>query len=127
MAPAPFTCSKSAIDDGQISGVALLHLGAIFTGQTRESQLARVCISQHNSLASDALTSMGRVEAPTAIRSCGMARKVWFQLVGATTRGAYADTQTASVQSDSANDIDDLRKAIREKYRHDRPDILEVL
>ncbi|KAG2791783.1 hypothetical protein PC112_g24117 [Phytophthora cactorum] len=54
-----------------------------------------------------------------------MARKVWFQLVDAATRGAYADTQTASVSSDGVSDIDDLREVIREKYRHEKPDILE--
>ncbi|RLN71234.1 hypothetical protein BBJ29_009841, partial [Phytophthora kernoviae] len=54
-----------------------------------------------------------------------MARKVWFQLVDAATRGAHADTQTASVSSDGVSDIDDLREAIREKYRHKNPDILE--
>ncbi|KAG3052668.1 hypothetical protein PI125_g26122, partial [Phytophthora idaei] len=54
-----------------------------------------------------------------------MARKVWFQLVDAATRGAYAVTQTASVSSDRVSDIEDLREAIREKYRHEKPDILE--
>ncbi|KAG3122596.1 hypothetical protein PI126_g24083, partial [Phytophthora idaei] len=54
-----------------------------------------------------------------------MARKVWFQLVDAATRGAYAVTQTASVSSDGVSDIDDLREVIREKYRHEKPDILE--
>ncbi|KAG2962458.1 hypothetical protein PC120_g27672, partial [Phytophthora cactorum] len=42
-----------------------------------------------------------------------MARKVWFQLVDAATRGAYADTQTASVSSDGVSDIDDLREVIK--------------
>ncbi|KAG2759025.1 hypothetical protein Pcac1_g28905 [Phytophthora cactorum] len=56
-----------------------------------------------------------------------MARKVWFQLVDAATRGAYADTQTASVSSDGVSDIDDLREVIREKYRHEKPDILAGL
>ncbi|KAG7377058.1 hypothetical protein PHYPSEUDO_012238 [Phytophthora pseudosyringae] len=41
-----------------------------------------------------------------------MARKVWFQLVDAATRGAYADTQTASVSSDGVSDIEDLCKAV---------------
>ncbi|KUF84446.1 hypothetical protein AM587_10000298 [Phytophthora nicotianae] len=41
-----------------------------------------------------------------------MARKVWFQLVDAATRDAYAGTQTASVSSDDVNNIDDLREAI---------------
>ncbi|KAE9036903.1 hypothetical protein PR001_g8616 [Phytophthora rubi] len=54
-----------------------------------------------------------------------MARKVWFQLLDAATRDAYADTQTESVSSDGVTDIDDLRKAIREKYRHENPDLLE--
>jgi hypothetical protein len=54
-----------------------------------------------------------------------MARKVWFQLVDAATRGAYADTQAASVSSDGVSDIDDLRGAIRGKYHREEPDILK--
>lgn len=37
----------------------------------------------------------------------------------------YAYTKTASVSSDGVSDIDDLREAIREKYRHEKPDVLE--
>ncbi|KAL3674931.1 hypothetical protein V7S43_000857 [Phytophthora oleae] len=54
-----------------------------------------------------------------------MARKVWFQLVDAATCGAYAGTETASMSSDGVSDIDDLRKVIREEFRHENPDILE--
>ncbi|KAG2873808.1 hypothetical protein PC114_g25652 [Phytophthora cactorum] len=43
-----------------------------------------------------------------------MARKVWFQLVDAATRGAYADTTADSWRvPDDAEDIGDLRKAIK--------------
>ncbi|KAG2808355.1 hypothetical protein PC113_g23962 [Phytophthora cactorum] len=43
-----------------------------------------------------------------------MARKVWFQLVDAATRGAYADTTADSWRvPEDAEDIGDLRKAIK--------------
>ncbi|KAG2880828.1 hypothetical protein PC117_g26496 [Phytophthora cactorum] len=42
-----------------------------------------------------------------------MARKVWFQLVDAATRGAYADTTADSLRlPEDAEDIGDLRDAI---------------
>jgi hypothetical protein len=50
-----------------------------------------------------------------------MPRKVWFQLVDAATSGAFADTQTTSVSSDGANDIDDIRTKIHAKYDHTKP------
>ncbi|ETI35382.1 hypothetical protein F443_18283 [Phytophthora nicotianae P1569] len=50
-----------------------------------------------------------------------MARKVWFQLVDATTRGAYADTEEASVRPDGADDTEDLRNKIHAEYGHTKP------
>ncbi|TMW57025.1 hypothetical protein Poli38472_002950 [Pythium oligandrum] len=53
-----------------------------------------------------------------------MARKVWFHLIDAATRGAFMDHQASSVSSDGVNDIEDLRKTIRSNYRREEPDIL---
>jgi len=50
-----------------------------------------------------------------------MARKVWYQLVDAATGGSYADTQTASVSSEGANDIEDLQNKIQAAYDHTKP------
>ncbi|KAE9244283.1 hypothetical protein PF004_g5744 [Phytophthora fragariae] len=50
-----------------------------------------------------------------------MARKVWFQLVDAATRGEFAGTQTASVLSDGTDDIEDLRDKIHTAYDHTKP------
>jgi hypothetical protein len=46
-----------------------------------------------------------------------MARKVWFQLVDAATRGAYANTQAASVPSDRVSDIDDLLNTVWDQVK----------
>ncbi|KAK1947536.1 hypothetical protein P3T76_001546 [Phytophthora citrophthora] len=48
-----------------------------------------------------------------------MTQKVWFQLVDEETRGAYEDAQKASVSSDVANDIGDLRQEIWNRFRDD--------
>eukprot|EP00644_Phytophthora_capsici_P013372 jgi/Phyca11/115913/e_gw1.29.343.1 len=48
-----------------------------------------------------------------------MTRNVWFQLVDAATRDAYADTQQASVSSDGVSNIGDHCDVIQEEYRHD--------
>ncbi|KAG4036252.1 hypothetical protein PC123_g28178 [Phytophthora cactorum] len=51
-----------------------------------------------------------------------MARKVWFQLVDAATRGAYADTTADSLRlPEDAEDIGDLRDAVFTKVSRALP------
>ncbi|RLN57873.1 hypothetical protein BBJ29_009559 [Phytophthora kernoviae] len=56
-----------------------------------------------------------------------MARKVWFQLVDAATRGPFLDHKASSVPRDSVNDIEDLRNKIHAKYDHTRPQGTDIL
>ncbi|KAG3247116.1 hypothetical protein PI124_g8202 [Phytophthora idaei] len=56
-----------------------------------------------------------------------MARKVWFQLVDAVTRGPFLDHKASSVPCDSVNDIEDLRNKIHAKYDHTRPQGTDIL
>ncbi|ETP49719.1 hypothetical protein F442_04812, partial [Phytophthora nicotianae P10297] len=56
-----------------------------------------------------------------------MARKVWFRLVDASTRGAFLGHKASSVPSDGVNDIEDLRNKIHAKYDHTRPQGTNIL
>ncbi|KAG6944988.1 hypothetical protein JG688_00016799, partial [Phytophthora aleatoria] len=49
-----------------------------------------------------------------------MARKVWFQLVDAATRGPFVDHKVSSVPCDGINDIEDLRNKIHAKAAYDK-------
>ncbi|DAZ98486.1 TPA: hypothetical protein N0F65_004923 [Lagenidium giganteum] len=56
-----------------------------------------------------------------------MARKVWFHLVDAATRGAFLHHKVSSVSSDGVDDIEDLRNKIHAKYDHTRPQGTDIL
>ncbi|KAJ0412601.1 hypothetical protein ATCC90586_006968 [Pythium insidiosum] len=114
------------------AGVTMLDRGwtAKWENEFRKNELAphqrvyanRAAYDEENAQPLDPRSSLSKGSASgDDDRKEEMARKVWFQLVDAFTRGAFADTQTASVSPDGANDIEDIRNKIHAEYDHTNP------